>query len=487
MFYKFFIHSIKSIVRNVRFDVNFILRLISLLSIIYVCLVIFYAGYNFKDLLHIYKPNLDPIPSFNSILIYLSFGGILFLYYFQKSCYIDIIPYLHLPIKRNTIIAYILVQTIFNFFNLCLILFIVPFSINTILINYGMKNFILYLSEITLTLIFVSYFALMLKNLLKVSSLFGLIPFALLLLIVIIQDLLGMQFKAMSAEIFLYFLGGDYILIHLMILFIIGLLISNFILLKITFYSIDSEEAFLSISENSKKSLFNNNYFWYGLLELKLIARNKRLKVLFISTIGFLFLFYSIIQNNQHNLYLSYVIFILISGLFGYIFSQYLFSWESSYFDFIISTKFDLVKYLKAKYLIYNFFGILVFLLFLPLVIQKIIDIHLFLTAILYNSSVGYFIMFYMATFNQSRIDLNGSVFFNYQGYNMTQFISIFIILFLACLLLFLLSSLVNLSLSLFIINILCLCSFFYRNTWFNLIIKQFNKRKYINIEGYRQ
>jgi hypothetical protein len=488
MYYKLFIHSVQSSIRNVRFDVNFFLKLISILSIIYFCFIAYYTGYNFNGLLHIYRPKLDPVSSLNSILIYIFCVGILFLYYFQKSCSTDIIPYLHLPIKRNVIIYYVLVQSIFNFFNLFLLLFIVPFSLNSLLPTFGMGGIILYLTKIVSALIIVSYLALLLKNLLKISSLFGFIPIVLLLFIFILHGLVGVQLKSISYKVFSAHSEGDYLIILILIISILGLIISNFFLLKRSFYTIDSEEVTLLLTtKDSNRSLFDSKYIWYGLLEFKLISRNKRLKVFFVSTIGFILLFYNIIQNNQHNLFFSFIMYVLISGMFGYIFSQYLFSWESSYFEFILSTKFDLMRLLKTKYMIYIILGILVFLFFLPLIIQKKIDLHLFLTAILYNFSVGYFIVFYMATFNQARIELNGNVFFNYQGYNAMQFISIFIILFFPYLVLLLLTSVLNLTLSLFVINILCLGSFLNRKIWFKIILEHLNNRKYINMEGYRK
>jgi len=488
MFYTLFKHSIKSLIRNIRFDVNFVLRIMSILSFVYVCFIIFYFGLHFESFFHMFSPDLDPVDSFNSILIYLFLTGILLLYFFQKKISRDMIPYLHLPIKRCKIISYILVLTLCNFFNFGFLLFIIPFSFTSILPTYGIQCLICYLSGILLILIFVSHFVLLLRSLISVKSFFAFFPAGFVLIVIILKIVFHVPFESISKVVFQNILGEHIFFIIITFFFVVGILAANSVLLKNIVYGVNSEEIgiFLS-SKRSKVTFFSSNIISYALLEIKLISRNRRLKGFFISAIGFLFLFYYTLQNKQIDIYFSLVMFIILSGIFGYIFSQYLFSWESSYFEFILSTKFDLIKYLKSKYLIYILSGIFVFLFFLPLVIQKKINIHLFLTALLYNSSFGYFVLFYMATFNCSRIELNDNFFLNLRGYNGTQVIAILFLLFLPCIILLLLTAVLNLTQSLLIINILSLFSLFFQKKWFKTILKQFSGRKYTNLEGYRK
>jgi hypothetical protein len=488
MFYKLFNHSIKNIIRGITFDVNFVLRIITFLSFIYVCFAVFYLGLNYESIFRIYRPNMNPIDSFNSILIYLFLIGMLLLYFFQKRSTGDIIPYLHLPIRRAKVISYILVLTLFNFFNLGVILFIVPLSVRSILPAYGIQNFIFYLTGILLILISISYFVLFLRILINLISLFVLIPLGIVFIVSLSKIVLQVSFETISKAVFHSLLNGNIYFILLIFCSIIVLITANFLLLKDTIYSINSSEMGpFRTSKRFKATFFNSNIILYALLEIKLVTRNKRVRGFFIIAIVFIFLFYYTLQNKQNGIYISYIMYIILSGIFGYIFSQYMFSWESSYFDFISSTKFDLLKYLQAKYIIYVSFGLLVFIFFLPLIIQKKIDLHLFLTALLYNSCIGYFILFYMATFNRSRIELNSKIFFNLQGYNGTQMIALFVIIFLPCLILLLLTVVLNVTQSLLIINLLSIFSLIFQKQWFKSILKQLLNRKFINLEGYRK
>ena len=445
-------------------------------------------GFNFDRFCHIFNPNSTSLETFNSNLTYLFLILLFLLYYFQKRSLIKIVPYIHLPIERSKIIYYVLILTLFNFFNLGFLLFVVPFSVTGLFPIYGMAHSIVYLTGIFLILMFVSYFVLLLKNLREVSSVFGLLPIGILFLVFLLRGVFHMSFETMSNNVFLSLLKGNFLIILITFLSIIGHIIVNFLLIRNTIFYRNSPDIDLSMNQyKSKKNFLNSNLFWYGLLEIKLISRNKRLKLFFISSVGFLFLLFYSLQHNHSDPYFSFIIFILLNGIFGYIYSQYLFSWESSYFDFILSTKFDIIKCLKAKHIIYVALGFVVFLFFLPLMFQKIIDTHLFITALLFNSCIGYYVLFFMATFNRSRIDLNGKVFFNYQGYNGIQFISIFLVLILPCFILLLLTSIMNFTMSLLIINFISVCSLLHHKIWFRIILKQLNKRKYINMEGYRK
>jgi hypothetical protein len=275
----------------------------------------------------------------------------------------------------------------------------------------------------------------------------------------------------------------------LIVLFTLFLIIAlNIPFLKYSFYKISSENLrIFEFTSSIKTILFNNNIGSYALLEIKLIERNKRLQGFFIIAILILIAFFYALQTKENGLYFSFAIYIIVSGIFGYIFSQYLYSWESSYFEFIWSTKFDLYKYLRIKYLLYVISGIIVCVFFFPLFIQGRISIHLFLTALLFNSCVGYFFSFFLATFNHYRIDLNRNIFFNLQGFNGTQLIGLSLIVLFPTLMLVTLTTFLEVSYSLIIINIICIFSICNQKRWFKLITKQLLKRKYINLEGYRK
>jgi hypothetical protein len=84
-------------------------------------------------------------------------------------------------------------------------------------------------------------------------------------------------------------------------------------------------------------------------------------------------------------------------------------------------------------------------------------------------------------------VDLNSSILFNYQGYNSVQIISMSFAVCLPLVLLVFISSYLTQSYSLIILNILSIGSLLNYKKWFQIICKQISKRKYVNLEGYRQ
>ena len=137
--------------------------------------------------------------------------------------------------------------------------------------------------------------------------------------------------------------------------------------------------------------------------------------------------------------------------------------------------------------MIYSILSVIVFLLFLPVVKSSKNEIHMILSALLYNLSFGYLICFFIATYNKSKIDLNRNLFFNLQGLNGSQVLGILIIVLIPCLFLFLLLFELNLTQSLFILNFLCIVALINQKKGWQIILNKLLQRRYINLDGYRE
>ena len=258
--------------------------------------------------------------------------------------------------------------------------------------------------------------------------------------------------------------------------------------MKKLFYRIDSFKRPYLILGFTRRKQFSNDSLQYALLETRLILRNKRLQgFTFIASV-LLLLFSLILPNAQLDLYFGFIVYTLISGIFGYVFSQYMFSWESSFFDFIYTKNFNIGEYIRAKYFIYTISSLIVFFLFIPVKTNYSESrILLLLTASFYNISVGYFLFFLSATMNSSKIDLEGHILFNLQGFNPIQMLMLVFILFLPCLILFILKHFLTVKFCLIFLNLFCLISLINSSKWFSAILSQLNKRKYKNLEGYNK
>lgn len=480
---------LKGFLRNTRFDVGLILKILSVISILNLCFLISLFGANFKEILYKISPLRDPVKFFNHGLFYLLPVYCLLLFSFQKKNYNQIIAYLHLPISRGKIISYILVRNLFNLFNLCMILFIIPFFWINILPNYGLIPSISYLISILLIMIFITYFTYLLKNLSDYYFAFSLIP-----IIWVILSFILKFFRFIGPQNFLGYLFSDileknYLSLFFILLLVTGTTILNISLIRQFIYNIyannSSKWIKTAITQRIRLLKIRNPYI---LLEINLILRNRRIRSMFTIPIYLaimtyaLFLLKPAIDNNT-----LFIWYLCLSGAWGYSYLQYAFSFEGCFFDFISSSGFDFKKYIKAKYLLIVLLSFFLVIIMLPVIIIRNQSIYVIGTTLLYNIGIGFNIVFLSGTFNHERIDLNKSLFLNYQGYNTIQIISMGLAIFVPFGFMIITSIYLGEIYGLTILNIISVISLLSSKKWIKLIYENLLKRKYINLEGYRQ
>jgi hypothetical protein len=481
-------HAFKSIIRDTRFDLNFLLSFLTKFFFAYFLLILSIIGYKFDLIIQLVSPYSDTIQLYKDyilqVFIVLFFLQLLFI----KNPIKEIKSYLHLPIKRYKLILLIINFNLINPILMSLIFFFIPYLFGQIYPVYSFGSFMALTIGFILICITIGFMSLIVRNIIEISLVFFSVPILLIILFYLINLLSISTFKIAS-----YFIYENLIIkTKLSLLFIsllgVGLTLLNYLLLKRSIYHLyDKKGNLLIVDRIDFLSSYESVLLAYIYLEIRLLLRNKRLQGFLMLTIIMLTLFYYFLPRNSEGVYYTFIVYIIFSGFFGYIFLQYLFSWESAYFEFILSKKFDIIRFLKAKYYLYLILGIICFLIFVPILKPKLYDLHLFFSAVLYNSSFGYFIYFFLSTYNDNKIDLTGSFLFNLQGFNSIQILGLLFIIVIPCVILYLLSFIMNFTWGLFLFNFFCLLALVNQKKWWQLIHKQFIYRKYINLEGYRQ
>jgi hypothetical protein len=334
-----------------------------------------------------------------------------------------------------------------------------------------------------------NYLVLAIKNLKLKSFLYSLIPGFIIILIGILKYYFGIRLEVLISNFFDEIIGGKNLFILILLLLVYLAIRLNFSLIKKFFYNISTESFYSKNNEGAISGVINsisrNKFF---ALELLLILRNKRLRSLFIIPIYILTLYYLLFTLKQiTDPEVLFFLHLSLTGIWGYSYGQYMFSWDSSYSDLIFASNFNIRRFIEVKFIYFLLSGFLLLLLAFPIMVSKNYNFLVLFTALFYNISIGFFIVLYTATFNGRRVELNRSMFFNLQGYSLIQFFSIPLAVLLPLLLLTLLSIYLSTTLSLLVINLICVLSLLNHKRWFNLIIKQLLKRKYINLEGYRK
>jgi hypothetical protein len=489
MFRNLFTQYFKGLIRSSKFEANLIIKILVIFSLFYFCSLIYSLGANFEVFLHRFRPLADPINVFNKFLFYAFPIDCLLGFLFQKNNLRNAVTYMHLPIQRAKIFSYFIVLKFFNIFNLCILLFIIPFSWINILNRYGWLSFILYMVSIFLILGFITYFTHIIKILYSYYYFFVLIPLIWVILVFVFKFIYQMNPEAFTANLFDKILHGNWFIIILVVLVAAFVALSYFYLLKkyfYNFYTINGRnKTNNNILQNSLSMKYINSFI---LLEIFLMIRNKRIRGLLITPIYFIFLTYLVFSLKQiDDIFIIFFWYLCLSGVWGYSYLQLVFSMESSFFDFILTANLDFRTYLKYKYALIVIISILISLTALPIIIIKTQNFHVIASALLYNISIGYFLVFSTGTFNKMKMDLNSGLLFNFQGNNPIQVVSISASILIPLIFLEIFTFFLSQTSSLIIINIISIISLLNSKIWFQFIFRQFSIRKFNNLEGYRK
>lgn len=177
---------------------------------------------------------------------------------------------------------------------------------------------------------------------------------------------------------------------------------------------------------------------------------------------------------------------IAITGMFLLTYGQFILSWESSYFDAIITKKINFLNYLKAKYLLMVSVGCVFFVLSLPYGYFGARVIAINFAAFLYNIGVNTFMLMYLATFNRKRFDLNIGM-MSQQGKGASQYIAGIPTLLIPTAIFLPFALLNNINEALVLLGAIGLIGIFFQKQIMNFIIAQFYKQKYKMAAGFRQ
>lgn len=363
----------------------------------------------------------------------------------------------------------------------------IPFAWINILPEFGWLSFSLYLLNILLVLVVLTYVTFFFRSISDRNILFALIPLAWIIIVIFLSIYFRQVLWNLSEVLFGNIIHKNYLSVILFALLILVVMIFDISMIKQFIYNVFTNEGQLKIKK-SKSTFLNKSFNPYILLEINLMLRNKRIRSMITIPLYVILMTYIIfLAKPFYDINTLFFWSLFLSGVWGYSYLQYVFSLESSFFDFISIAKFDFQKYLKTKYTIVVLFNLIVVIITLPILIFRNQNLYIVASAFLYNISLGFFIIFFSGTFNNSKMNLNDNLLFNFQGNNSTQIIFIIIALMLPFAFLIIISTFLKQSYVLIILNVICIISLFNFKKWFQVIYRQILKRKYTNLEGFRR
>jgi hypothetical protein len=224
-------------------------------------------------------------------------------------------------------------------------------------------------------------------------------------------------------------------------------------------------------------------------LELKLILRHKRTRSILYMSIFFLFyglLFYTNEIYSKNDGFLFFIA-VFVTGLLMFMYGQWVISWDSAYFDALMTKNIPVHHYIKANYNLLVLFNVICFILTTPYFFFGIKIIQMHIAAFLFNTGINVIILLFFSTYYTKRISLSQGTAFNFQGTSFKNFLVVVPMLFFPMVITWGLSFFMETYVILEILSGVGLLGIIFYKQLINLCVKQFNKRKYILAQGFRE
>lgn len=458
---------------------------------LYMAAVFLFLGLSLNEILEKVHKTLNPMELFNGSMLYLMIYGLAIRFFMQQLNTFNLPPYQILPVKRTTLINFLILKPLTSPVNYFLLLVVVPFAIKSVVGYYSVSVAIRFVLSFILLVWFNSLTASYLKR--KFGT--GLLSFLSVILVLVSIGVLE-YFKVFSLSDISRSLYGFIILKSYGLLFPACAVVFAYTLNRWFFSTNYYSEKFNSKIKGDKTVAadlsFLNRFGIIGeiiSLEIKLILRHKRTKQILYMSVLFMFyglLFYTnkLYLNNYGMLFFAAM---FITGFLMLMFGQWVISWDSSHFDTIMTKNIPVRTYLNANYYLLISFNIICFILTTPYFFFGMKIVYMHLAAFMFNIGVNVHLLIFLATYNNRRIDLSKSSAMNYQGTTYKSFLIILPIMFLPMIIVYVLSVLISPTVALWTLSLLGLAGVLLRNQIMNLCVNQFNRRKYKLAEGFRE
>lgn len=458
---------------------------------LYIAVILLFLGFSLNKILEKADNNLNPMELFNGAMLYLMLFGLTIRFFMQQLNTFNLPPYQVLPIKRATLINFLLLKPLFSPANYLLLLVVVPFAIKSVIGYYSVSVAV----RFVLGFVFMVWFNSLTAAFLKRK--FGSSVLSFVLIICILAGFIALEYlKIFSLFNFSRTVYDFYFLRRFGLLFPLILVIAAFFINKWFFSQNYYPENFNRRMKGNKTInadlSFLNRFGIIGeliSLQIKLILRHKRTKsILAVSTIFLLYglMFYTNDIYAKNNGMLFFVA-MLMTGVLMLMFGQWMFSWDSRHFDCLMTRNISIRNYINSNYYLLIAFNIICFAVTTPYFYFGMKIVYLHLAAFIFNIGVNIYLLMYLSTYNTKRIDLSKTSAMNYQGTTYKSFLIVLPIMFLPMIIVGIMSTFFSLSVALWTLTFIGFAGILFRKPLLNVCINQFNRRKYKLAEGFRE
>lgn len=487
MFKHFINLELKSFLRSASFGNKLVMKIIMAFFAIYFAVLMIALG---SGIFYIIQDSgyEDPLLFVNKYAFYWFLGHLLLRYIAQSIPVMSIRPLMILPIKKASLVHFVLGKSTISFFNILHAFFFIPFSIVLLVNGYSSVGVITWHIGM-MALVFASNYLNILAN--KKDAI--LIPVALIVAALIASQYYKWFDITLYTQVFFDALYSSPAALGIVLL-LLG------ILYYFAYYYFINNMYFDDKLATKQKTADGKEYAWlnkYGTLgtflknDIKLITRNKRSKNTVLT--GFFFLFYGLLFFRQEidstGNVMQIFAGIFVSGGFLMNFGQFVPSWDSAYYKLLMSQNITYKDYLTSKW----------WLVVIATVISTVLaSFYLYfgwqtymaiVVGAIYNIGVNSHIVLWGGAYMKTPIDLNvgKNAFGNKQGFNVQNMLFAIPKLLVPIALYALGNYLISPNAGFALVVLAGIIGFAFRDKVFTIIEKTYKTEKYKTINAYAQ
>jgi len=491
MFIKFLNLQWKTVTRSPMWHKNLVLNLVIGFFLFLFGVHLLMLGILLSKILEELAPDRNQFDLFNGILIYYFLADLVIRFMMQSLPRLTIESYLHLPIRKNKIIFYMMGRTIADVFNLIPLLVFIPVTFTIVHPEGNGSMALTWLASLCMLILANNFLVTYLKRQLGSKPwLVGIIG-VIVIFFVVLDKLNFISISAISASGFRH-LSFHPVFMLIPLIWMIGTFALHYKFLEIHLFP-DEMQVRKSFEVDQKEG---NRYLRsLGLigtifsLEIKLYWRNKRTRTMIYMLPIFLlygFMFYPQAQYMKQDGFLMFVgIFITGGMMINY--ANYAFGYESSFFDALLTKNLDFAQYIRVKFYIAILICTVCFILTIPYVFFGFKILLINAAMYLYNIGILSFILLFFATFNKNRIDLKRGGAFNYQGIGAMNWLSIVPAFFLPIVIMIPFNMAGHPYYGMALTGFIGILGLFFSKSLLKIILRHFQKRKYIMAVNFRE
>lgn len=476
----------KSFLRSASFGTNLAMKIIMGLVALYFLACFAILGTTVYFILD--KEGYEPLQTVNKFMIYYFAVDLLIRYFLQKMPVMNIRPLLTLPIKKGTIVHFSLGKTALSFFNWTHALFFIPFTVVLLMKGYGYQAILWNIAMFALVY-FNNFINILINN--KDAVFYSVLA---------VFAGLGLTHYYNIFDITAYtqpFFQGMYDTNYLFLLPVLLLVAAYYFSFQFFKSNLNLDEGLAKKSEVAQ----TENYTWleqFGTLgtflknDIRLLRRNKRSKTTLIMSVVFVFyglLFFTSAIEAYDNPAMKVFAGIFVSGGFLFTFGQFIPSWDSAYYQLLMSQNIPYKEYIKSKWWLMVIGTVLSTLLASFYIYFGVHTYLIVVVAAIFNIGVNSHLVMLGGAFVKTPIDLTTSkqAFGDKQAFNVkTMLIAIPkmllpMVLYAAGYYLF------SPNIGLLFVALAGVIGFLFRDYVFSKIEKIYKSEKYATIAAYKQ